>query len=124
MWYASVQQTMTSRPLRSAALLLAAFALAACTKENTAARELLRSCNAGDAVACDSMAVRFQKGRYVLRDPARAASLYEVACAGGRGDACASLGGMHQRATGVKADTARAATLYAQGCDKGGMAGL
>src|SRR5690349_7242727 len=114
---------MTSRPTRSAAVLLAALALAACTRENTVAREILRSCESGSAAACDSIALRFAKGRYVLRDAARAASLYEQACTGGIGDACASLGGMYQRATGVKADTARAAALYAQGCDKGGMAG-
>src|SRR5688572_4504612 len=113
---------MTSRPtMRSAVLFLAALALAACTKENKVAREILRNCEAGSAIACDSMALRFQKGRYVLRDQARAASLYEQACAGGIGDACASLGSMYQRATGVKADTARAAELFRQGCDKGGM---
>ena len=112
--------TRSLRALFAAACIVSTIA---CNKETTTARNLVRSCDAGEAAACDTVALRFQKGEYVLRDAERAATLYGQACTGGVGDACASLGVMYQRATGVKRDSAHAAQLFQQGCDRGGLAG-
>ncbi|MES2523390.1 MAG: hypothetical protein V4617_11875, partial [Gemmatimonadota bacterium] len=53
---------------RTLLLLVAAVALGACHPGNEEAKRLTRSCEAGQAVACNQLAVKLQKGEYVLRD--------------------------------------------------------
>src|SRR5687767_8776010 len=107
-------------------LLGAGLALAGCHAGNKEAKRLRSACASGDSAACNAFALKLQKGEYVLRDPALAATLFERACEGGIGDGCASLGIMYQggagqRGAGVKRDSARAVSLFQQGCERGGM---
>ena len=80
-------------------LVAGVLLLTACHPENATARKLLESCDAGNAQACFDVGKRFQKGEYVLRDEARAATLYDRSCENGIGDGCATLGAMHLRAS-------------------------
>ena len=96
---------MQRTPRRSAAVLL--VLMAACHPGNQEAKRLRESCDAGDAAACNQLAIRVQKGQYVLRDVQHAATLYDRACEGGVATGCASLGVMYLHASGVTRDSAR-----------------
>ena len=54
--------------------------LAACHPGNAEAKRLAVSCDTGDGVACNQLALRLQKGEYVLQDDGRAAKLFGRAC--------------------------------------------
>lgn len=125
----------TARRARSL-LILAFIALAsACNPENQKAKQLTASCDKGDAKACYDLGERLEAGRYILRDPGRAAQLFEKSCNGGVGNGCSNLGvitlaGRHPRNNpavkkdkGAKPDTAAAIALFRKGCDTGGMKG-
>jgi len=112
-------------------LALIAFA-SACNPENQKAKQLLSSCDKGDARACYDLGERLEAGRYILRDRVRAAQLFEKSCNGGVGNGCSSLGVMtlaggrpQNNSSGgkkgkAKPDTAEAISLFRKGCDIGG----
>lgn len=83
------------------------------------ARKLQQSCDAGRVKDCVDLAVIYQDGRGVAKDPTRAATLYKRACDGGNASACFSLGLLYGLGTGVPKDVPRSAALYGQGCDGG-----
>ena len=72
---------------------LTATALSGCHPGNAEAKQLRTSCEAGAVAACNQLAVKLQKGEYVLRDDKRAATLFDRACEGGIGEGCASASG-------------------------------
>src|SRR5687767_12430672 len=100
-------------------VLIAAFALWGCHPGNVEAMRLRQSCEGGDVEACNQLAVKLQKGEYVLRDERRAADLFDQACIGGVGEGCASLGLIYQRSRSVRRDSARALSLFQKGCEGG-----
>ena len=73
--------------IKNILLPLAGLLLAACHAESRKAKELLAACDKGDTKACNDVAGRLQRGRYVLRDADRAAQLYDKSCSGNIGDA-------------------------------------
>jgi TPR repeat protein len=77
------------------------------------------ACNAGKAVACDSLALMYNDGEGVPQDWAKAATLYQKACNAGNANGCNNLGRMYINGKGVAQDKAKAASLYQQACDGG-----
>src|SRR5688572_15633043 len=115
-------------------LLVIGLTATACHPKTEEAKELRDQCEAGDAAACNTFAQRLQKGEQVLRDPVRAAALYDQACTGGVGAGCASLGIMLQEARPpekdprknlgfLARDTVRPFSLFERGCELGAMEG-
>jgi hypothetical protein len=66
--------------LRLPFFIVAAIAIAACHPGNEQAKQLRQSCEAGEAKACNQLAVRLQKGEYVLRDDREASEMFDKAC--------------------------------------------
>ncbi len=80
-------------------------------------------CAQGDMAACDAFGTRLEKGRYVLRDLPRAATLLDTACGGGIAAACARLGSLYLDGRGVDADSVHAAALFETACAGGAREG-
>jgi TPR repeat protein len=104
-------------------LAAGAAALSGCHPGSAAAKRLGAACESGDSRACDSLGGRLRRGEHVLRDEARAATLFDGACKAGVGESCASLGAMLQEAPEGKRDSARALTLFRQACERRAMDG-
>lgn len=90
-------------------------------KQSCSARdvgEIVKSCTAGDALACGWAGFQFEEGHGVPVDPVRAAELYQKGCDGGNGDldSCTGLGSLYRKGAGVPRDPARAAELYQKAC--------
>jgi TPR repeat protein len=64
-------------------LLAAVIAFSACHRGNRQAKPLRSSCEAGDVAACNQLALRLQKGEYILKDDKEAALLFDKPCTGG-----------------------------------------
>jgi TPR repeat protein len=85
-----------------------------------------RSCDAGAYDSCESLAVFFEHGRRVAKDPAVAAALLarsaasaRTACDGGDTAACEVAAALYESGRGVAADPARALAARRQACDGG-----
>ena len=66
-------------------LVVVPLILSACHPGNKQAKQLRESCEAGDLSACNRLAMKLQKGEYVLQDPKdaiRAVSLLKQGCEG------------------------------------------
>jgi TPR repeat protein len=101
-------------PSASAISLPLGIALGSCS--DLAACE--RECDAGSADRCRRLAASYSFGQGgVAKDEARAASLYEQACAMKDPSACMFAGQMSEYARGVIKDDAKAARLYTRACD-------
>lgn len=80
-------------------------------------------CDAGSADRCRRLAATYALGDGVEQNEARAAALYERACAMGDPSACVFAGQMHEYAHGIPKDDAKATAAYARACDLGWAAG-
>lgn len=73
----------------------------------------------GFAPACTDLGFRFENGRAVPRDDARAAALYQRGCDGDDALGCARLGILHSAGRGVPRNDATAVALLKKSCDGG-----
>lgn len=78
-------------------------------------------CDAAHASACRDLGIKYETGKGVARDAARAAELYRQACEAQDALGCFRLGLLYEAGNGVGEDLARAASLYEQAC-QGGLA--
>ena len=92
-------------------ILVAAVALSGCNPQAQEAKQQREACEAGNAQACDTFALRLRQGDHVLKDYGRAAELFQHACDAGVAEGCATVGNMYLIGQGVDADTALAATI-------------
>src|SRR3954469_8921726 len=69
------------------------------------------ACNAGNVKSCSDLGHRFEEGRGVPKDEARAAALYTKACDAGDALACVFLGLLFEDGRGVGKDPARVLAL-------------
>ena len=69
--------------------------------------------------ACESLATALLRGRGAVRNPSRAAALYDAACNEGSMSACNSLGALKGEGDGVPEEDAKAVDLYKRACDGG-----
>ncbi len=83
----------------------------------------VRRCQGADAAACSALGEMFARGDGVLKDPSRAAALFNWACGAGDGSGCASLGTAYAAGSGVPLDASKAADLHGRACDRGELAG-
>jgi hypothetical protein len=82
------------------------------------------ACNLGRYPACVSLGTNYLRGNGVVKDNARALSLFQRSCDGGNAEGCALLGLMYQMGWGgVPKDVAHAQKLYRASCDGGGVIG-
>ncbi len=101
------------QPAPSSSVISLGVTLGACP--DLAACE--RECDAGSADRCRRLAVTYALGEGVTQDEARAARLYEHACAMKDPSACVFAGQMHEFARGVPKDDAKAADFYGRACE-------
>jgi len=62
---------------------------------------------------------RYEEGRGVVKDEARAAALYQQACDMGEATACSDLAAMYASGRGVVRDKSSATALKQRACDAG-----
>jgi len=81
---------------------------------------LTKACDAESFPACNEVARRYEIGRGIDKDPAKAYALYMKMCDRGRGQpsgaACTSASAMVDAGAGVAADRKKANELLAKGC--------
>jgi TPR repeat protein len=92
-------------------VLLVSLALLACQD----AERVRRSCDGGNAAACNDLGVLYADGEGVPQNSARAAALYQQGCDGGEARGCSNLGVLYENGAGVPQNSARAVSLYQQG---------
>ena len=79
-----------------------------------------RGCTLGDMAGCNNLGTVYQFGSIGLRDPAKAAGLYERACSNKHMDGCANLGLLLLGTPGVTStEEARARDLLEKACAAG-----
>jgi TPR repeat protein len=86
--------------------------------------EYEQSCAAGKGEDCFTLGLTYygladHEDKHLPMDLARAALMFERACALGQTDACSNLGNMYSDGDQVPKDLKRAAELYEQACDHG-----
>jgi TPR repeat protein len=106
-------------PAPSASVMSIGVTMGTCSDLATCESE----CDGGSADRCRRLAASYAFGEGVVRDEAKATSLYEHACDLGDPPGCVFAGHMHEYARGVPKDEARAAALYGRACDAGWAAG-
>jgi TPR repeat protein len=84
-------------------------------------RILEKRCDWGNAHDCLELADRHRQGEGVAADHARAAPLYEKACAEDLFEACAGAAWVYERGEGVTRDAARTHALYDKACTGGDL---
>jgi TPR repeat protein len=80
-------------------------------------RRYRRGCDRADASDCYNLGYRYDNGKGVEKNYARAAELYLRACDGGDSYGCNNLAVLYEHGRGVAKDLVRAAALYRQACD-------
>ena len=78
-------------------------------------------CDKAQPVVCRDLGVKYEEGKGVQKDEARAAALYQLACDGADALGCLRLGLLYESGSGVTEDLGRATQLYDQSC-KGSLA--
>lgn len=78
-----------------------------------------RECEAGSAVNCFELGLRYEKGRGVQKDDRMAITYYEKACEGDDAGGCANLGLAYSRGTGVAKNGKKYFSLSKKGCKLG-----
>lgn len=97
-----------------------ALLLAACSQPD----RLRARCLSGDINRCAQLGEMFATGiGGVPRDMARAAEMYERACAGGASDVCNTLGEIYEKTGTFEGGATRAAEMYEKACNGGSSAG-
>jgi TPR repeat protein len=74
------------------------------------------ACRRGTSADCLSAADSYSTGEGVLKDEARAATLFEAGCALQSGPGCNLAGRMHEFGHGVPPDFAKAFSFYEKSC--------
>lgn len=85
---------------------------------NSLLQELQRSCDDGNASACNSLGGVYADGKGITKDLAKAATFYQKACALGVSDsasACFNLGNAYANGEGVEQDKTKAVTFIQKG---------
>lgn len=80
-------------------------------------------CQEGDAAACSTLGVMYERGLHVKQSVPRAVRLYDRACKGDNGGGCVNLGMAYKAGAGVEVDAARAAQLFEMACERGDVRG-
>jgi TPR repeat protein len=75
------------------------------------------ACERGRTYGCMGLALLYQFGRGVTKDPAKARALYQGACDKKAGGACNNLGVLWHDGEGGAKDQAKANELYQRGCE-------
>ncbi len=78
-----------------------------------------KKCAAGDLEACRKLAIMYQEGVGVSRDPKRALAMLDKACAAGNTAACNNLGLTLGEGSGIDKDAPRAVAAFQRACDGG-----
>jgi TPR repeat protein len=78
--------------------------------------ELTKSCEGGDALACDSVGERYANGLGVPADWVRAMTFFRMSCDFGDGLGCYMLGRSYKLGQGVAKDDSRALALFGKAC--------
>jgi TPR repeat protein len=85
-----------------------------------------RGCDLGKAEACGNLGLQYEKGWGIAQDVAKAAVLYEKACAAEVVVACRNIGKLNEGESGYPANLGRSAAAYQQvlnlalaQCDRG-----
>ena len=102
------------------AVAVALILLSACEFE---AKTLRISCDDGNAEDCNELGRRVAEGDHVLRDPTRAAVLFDSACDGGVAEGCYRLGIIHQDSMEVDGAPLLVVSLFERACDGSEMRG-
>ena len=76
-------------------------------------------CGGRDLQDCSTLGLRYERGRGVQTDLARAAEIYGVTCDGGDAYDCWRLGSMYENGEGVPTNNGHAARFYQCACDGG-----
>ena len=76
-------------------------------------------CGKNHAGSCSALGVMHATGDGASKDAAKAAQLFEKACAGGDIPGCVNQGRMHADGTGVAKDEAKASELFDKACADG-----
>ena len=103
-------------------LLMAAgcFVLIGCRKgEDQSVAQDRRGCDRGDATSCYNLGVRYDNGRSVGKDEAKAATLFQKACDLGEKAGCYNLGVSYHNGNVVPKDEVKAAALFTKACGLG-----
>jgi TPR repeat protein len=77
------------------------------------------TCEEGSAVACDELGVRYEQGRGVDKDDARAASLFAKACEMGHAEGCLHAAMLQEQSHGADGPDVQALILYTMACEGG-----
>src|SRR5262245_51333724 len=80
---------------------------------------LAAACERGEGIACRALGERYEAGRGVPTDPARAADLYLAACERGDPAGCDRLGVVRESGLGGVQDLEAAERHYRRACDGG-----
>jgi hypothetical protein len=73
-------------------------------------------CDKAQPVVCRDLGVKYEDGKGVKKDEARAAALYQLACDGADALGCLRLGMLYEAGSGVAEDLGHAVLLYEQSC--------
>jgi TPR repeat protein len=81
------------------------------------------ACQAGDAAACNDLAVSYRNGYGTAPDDAAATALFARACRMGSAESCSNQGAMLEQGWVSGADIEPVRALYARACDAGSAIG-
>lgn len=84
---------------------------------------LALECRAGDARMCTRLALVYQTGHGVAKDPAAALAMAKLGCDGGDAFACTMAGNMYEAGRGASKSHADAVTAWKRACKLGDAVG-